>query len=369
MPGKLRLQNQRDHLPGIIGIGITILMILPYVLSSSEFAPVITAKEARTLPEFWSGGRTLFFTNDPWQFWFCGGRSGILPSEWCSLSWKPPQIFAGLLLPIVMVFPSRFPLVKQVTQAVWILPQILLASVSLFLTAHVVLFKLYLPSRYTEHSLRIIMAIAAGIALTIILDTVLGVCRQSQFLQRKIIVGLILFLGIPLLIYPSLLNEFPRANYRVGKPSLYEFFTQQPKDITIASLAKEADNIPTFSQRSVLISKEAAIPLMVGYYRIIRQRATDLIYAQYTSELVEVQQFIQKYGIDLWLLEPSALTPEYLINNSWLQQYQPVTTDAVARLQQGKTPALSRYISRCTIFETRGLVVLQADCLMKLPSE
>ncbi|NCS07935.1 MAG: hypothetical protein GPJ07_15815 [Microcystis aeruginosa G13-07] len=53
------------------------------------------------------------------------------------------------------------------------LPQILLSSIAFYLISHAVLFKLYLPQRYTEHSLRIVFAIAGGIALSILIDNLL----------------------------------------------------------------------------------------------------------------------------------------------------------------------------------------------------
>jgi hypothetical protein len=36
----------------------------------------------------------------------------------------------------------------------------------------------------------------------------------------------------------------------------------QPQDIRIASLAEEANNIPTFAQRSILVGREYAIPII-----------------------------------------------------------------------------------------------------------
>ncbi len=121
---------------------------------SSEFAPVITAAEARKLPEFATEGRASFFNdNDPWEFWFNASRSGIrLPS-----ALMPPLVYAGFLLPILLRYPSQFPLSKQVSGGIILLPQLILASLAMFFAAHALLFKLHLPSRYTQHSLRIVM--------------------------------------------------------------------------------------------------------------------------------------------------------------------------------------------------------------------
>jgi hypothetical protein len=66
-----------------------------------------------------------------------------------------------------------------------------------------------------------------------------------------------------------------------------------------------------FSHRSILVGSEYAIPYHLGYYRQIRQRATDLISAQYSHDFTEIKSFIQKYRVNFWLLDTEAFTPEY----------------------------------------------------------
>jgi len=58
----------------------------------------------------------------------------------------------------------------------------------------------------------------------------------------------------------------------------------------------------------------------------------------------------------------------YVANNQWIRQYQPAATEAIVNLEQGTIPALSR-VKRCSVFETEGLVVLQAECTAKEPEE
>jgi hypothetical protein len=140
-----------------------------------------------------------------------------------------------------------------------------------------------------------------------------------------------------------------------GEPLLYQFFRKQPNDIRIASLTEEANHLPTFARRSVLVAKTYADPYHVGYYRQIRQRANDLIRAQYSQDLAQVQNINRKYKIDFWLLERTGFTPEYIANNNWLQQYQPTATEAVNSLKLGNIPALSKLTKACSVFE-------QIDC-------
>ena len=181
-----------------------------------------------------------------------------------------------------------------------------------------------------------------------------------------------MLLGAALVGYPVLRNmgqsPFPRTSYKVGRaPALYEFFSRQPKDTLIASLARESDNLPTFSRRAVLVARGYAIPYHVGYYRQIRQRTTDLIRAQYSHSLADVQQLIQAYGVDFLLLDRAAFAPEYVASNTWIRQFQPAATEALANLAQGTAPALATVMERCAVLETEGLVVLEAACIAKAP--
>ncbi|MBE9129698.1 MULTISPECIES: hypothetical protein [unclassified Coleofasciculus] len=364
---------QRDYWFCGLGLGMVLLVLLPYALEPSEFGSVITVAQARALPAFSSEGWSNFFNDDPWNYWVCGKRSGMLPTEWCRLMAKysilllPPQVWVSFSLPFLLRNTSRFPLVKQVTGSVFLLPQMLFVSGGMFFAAHLLLFKLHLPNRYTEHSLRILVALAAGVALTILLDALLQVAQNKG--KPLLAIGFTGVLGAVLILYPSVLQAndypFPTTQYTVGTvPELYEFLQKQPKDTLIASLVEEANSLPTFAQRSLLVGGEGyALPYHLGYYNQIYQRTVDLIEAQYSPDWATVQNFIQRYGVDLWLLEQGAFTPEYVNNNRWIREYESAATDARLSLERGRVPVLVEGMEKCAVFETKGLVVLQAECL------
>ena len=97
--------------------------------------------------------------------------------------------------------------------------------------------------------------------------------KKSWAIASGLLIALTIF-------YPVDEPGFTRTNYRPGRvPSLYEFFQQQPKNILIASLALEANNLPNFANRSVLVAPEYAIPFNVGYYQDFSQITSDLIRA------------------------------------------------------------------------------------------
>ena len=357
---KISSQNRR-----FLGANLMIagLILLTYALTSSEFGPTISAVQARELPEFLPGGRSQFFIDDPWAFWF-HGRSGI----GFSAILTPVFMALGFLLPIVLRFPKVFVLVRAVSASSRILLEIVIAAFLMFFAAHGLLFKLHLPSRYTQHSLRMVMAWAAAIALTILLD---ALWRWGQSVPKKITAGIISgVLAIAFLFYPQLtMNNFPWTAYERGEqPELYAFLQQQPSDILIASLAEEANNLPTFAHRSVLAAREYAIPYHWGYYEPFRNRLQRMIQAQYSPNFRDVVDFLQDYGVDWWLIEKGAFAPGYLSYNRWLNPYA-VTQEAIANLEAGIQPAIATLMTQCSGFETADFAVLSADCILTVQQD
>ena len=364
--GKIELSSAKeDYWLCITGLGVALLVLLPYALITSEYGPAINAAEAKTLPEFLPGGRASFFADDFWQFWVSSRRSGLLGST----MFTPATMCAGLLLPFLLLFPTKLPLVNKVSKQVNLLVQLPLVSLALFFAAHALLFRLHLPSRYTQRSLEIVLALASAIALTLLLNAILNWAQSNQSVGKQILaLGAAAIIIVPLVIYPYFLgNSFPKTNNEAGNsPRLYQFFAQTPQDSLIASLSREADFIPSFSARSVLVSREYSIPYHTNYYRQFRQRMVNLIQAQYSPNLAEVQNFIQKYGVDFWLLEDNSLTAEYLdtVENRWLKQYQPAVAEARHILEQ-EVPALVNLIETCSVLKIEGFTVLDAECIAK----
>ena len=370
----LHFRNQQKLTILTIGLTTAFLILLPYALNTSEYSPIITLTQAKKLPEFFPGGRASFFSNNNFDFWLTGDRSGIIPPEWLSQSFLPPQVWAGLLLFIFLSLKERFP-TQKITNKIILLPELALGSTGIFLAAHLLLFRLHHPSRYSQHSLRIIMALAGGIAFTLIIDIIrkklhlLNLsCKNKPFQKIKTIsISICIYIVLTLLLlYPALTNNFPVTNYVVGKaPQLYEYLAQQPSDIRIASLALEANNIPTFAKRSILVSSEYALPYHQGYYSQIKQRAKDLIQAQYSPNLEQVKKIIRKYKIDFWLLDSQALTLEYVRKNHRLQQLNNTATTLVrAQMENGIIPSLLNVQESCRVLDIQDLVLLEAKCIL-----
>ncbi|HIK09183.1 MAG TPA: hypothetical protein IGS52_02765 [Oscillatoriaceae cyanobacterium M33_DOE_052] len=353
---------KRNGMFELAGLVTALGVMLPYVWQTSDFGPTISLAAAKELPEFWSGGRSEFFTDRLDEFWLSSRRSGCLPNRMAVACWF------GLLLPLVQRYSQTFPLTKKISHDIIILPQITITAFTLFFAAHILLFTLHLPSRYTTHTLQIVLGLAAGICIAIITDKLRQQSRQGLIISGIIVTALIL--------YPLTVSKFPRPYYKTGKEiELYQFFQQQPKDILIASIAEEGHFLPTFTQRSILVGREYAIPYHLGYYREFRDRTAAVIQAQYSPDSAPMRELIAKYGIDFWLLDRAAFTPSYFEENEWLEEYQAkkfpqdevvmTVKNSLATLQRGETPALSQLAAVCMVWENDKFVVLAGECLGK----
>jgi len=345
-------------------LAVVLIVGLLYAYKLRDTGPIISAAEARTVPEFLPGGRTAFFGYDFWSFWVTRKNSGLLPDP--LLSGVP--LYGAVLLPLLMYYRRAFPLAQKMTAAVGVLPRITLASLAMFAVAEAVLFKLYFPNRFTQHTLRIVLALAAGFAIAILLDGLLDWSRRHrQAIARQVMAGILtVFIIMGLVVYTRYVPGFPNTKYRNGHaPELYKFFSAQPKDALVATLAEEAKNIPTFARRSTLIAREYAFAYHPRYYTRIEERVSDLLAAQYSPDLSVMQSFIRKYEVAFVLIEREAFNVKYLASNAWLQQYQPAAAAAIEQLKTGQPPALERVMPDCTAFETEDFVVLSAEQILK----
>jgi hypothetical protein len=360
--GSLRLsQNSQDYWFCGIGLAVAVLVMLPYALQISDFGPTISADRARLLPEFWDEGRLNFFHDDLWYFYMGSTRSGLFPESLLT----PTTLAFGLLLPFLLIFSRRFPLAKHLSANIALLPQMLLTSVGWFVAAHALLFKLHRPSVYTSYTFKIAIALAAGIAIALLLDNILRWARQPSLLRQSLALASVGIFAAATILFPATWGDFPKTNYIVGRyPSLYQFLAEQPKDILVASLSEEANNLPTFAQRSVFVSWEHSFPYQVGYDEIIRPRVMDLIRAQYSRDLDEVRNFINEYGIDFLLVDSVAFTSDYLSNNSWFKQWKTLAQEIEQTLEAEETPALAPLLERCGIVKSEDIFLLPSECIV-----
>lgn len=365
-----------DYRPWVLAISLTVAILLFFSHQvTAQIGPVISAEQMRTMPEFHVNGRRQYFGVSPLNFWFSGASGLRIPLF-------PPIIWLGTFFPLTILREgrkqkadarSRMSLASKLTSQNQVLAELLFSALGFFFLAHLLFPTLYLPSRYTFYSMRVLMAIATGLMLTLVLD---GVRRWLQDRQHsrwqmgdrvKAMVGV--GVAIAILTVPAIPSIFlPCQGWIMGEtPQIYQFLSQTPKDTLIASLDPEASNIPAFSQRSVWVSGEFALPYHATFYELMLERMAALVKAQYSPEVAVLRSFIQTHGIDRWLVHQNFADPAYLMDQSWLvnSTIQPTVIDMAKHLDQGRHPALLTLIPFCTIVKENELILLDAHCLLE----
>jgi hypothetical protein len=247
-------RRRQPYLWAIASFIIVVVLLVPILnhRGVEAYGALVTRQEMLTMPEFARNGRTPFFIDDPLEFWF-SGTSGLNTPVY------PYAIWLAYLLPLVLKRKAAHSQstgfqnigfqnigksdalqssVPQINTS--ILTQMGIAALLLFFAAHLVLFRLYWPSRYPYHTFPFLFSVSAGIVLT------LWVERVRRGLQRFSLSGLpqkvlnILSLGFMavLLLLPLAPSIFLGLQGWVQgtSPALYRFIAQQPKDTLIAGL-------------------------------------------------------------------------------------------------------------------------------------
>lgn len=333
-------------------------VLIPYAIVTGVNGPVFGMAEARTMPIFQPDGRLKYFLDNPFAFFLIGRRSGFFAGG----VWRGnPLMFSALALPFLLrCRPAMAPL-HAARADVRVLWQVLLMSLVLFLAAHAVYLKLYVPTRYTQHTLRILLSLAGGMVLVAWVAR-LARARTARWRVAGPLAIATVLLGFPLALIAAN-SKFPRTSVEIGgQPALYAFFQAQPKDTLLATLSLEGDAIPAFSLRMTYAGREFAIAIHRDYYREMRRRAIALVTAHYSPEQGVLTAFIEDEGIDFVMLDRDAFRPGYLATR-WVRQHHDAVARAEATLAGPRRPALERLIAPCTTFKTDRNIVLDARCL------
>lgn len=318
------------------------------------------------MPEFGPEGRVPFFFLSWWNYWI-GGNGGIH-----NLPTRPPWFLAALLWPVLRRFPEQFPLLKAVPRGARPVPQVIGGALSLFALAHLFLFRLYLPNRYTQSTTRVLMILLAGGVTLGLIDAVLRWAEKRRSESQQ--AGEVFTLGAAAVLlglmagYPMLLPNFPTSGYVQGvAPGLYHFFELQPATIRIASLSDEVDNLPTFCRRSIIIGAECAVPFHPGYYLPLRDRGLQIARAQYSADPAVLQECVRDQQIDFWLLDRKAFSPYYWKKSRLLRQLRLSVADQSLGVAQGAMPILQRPPPGSVVYQDAHFIVLDARRLLAQP--
>lgn len=360
--------NRQDYIICLTSILVAAIPLIVYVLSSQRYLPVISGSEAIQMPEFWyPDGRVPYYSDKILDTYIFGWQSGLKPGK---LLKSPTQIGSlSFCLPFLLYFSSTFSLATKLKKNVVVLVHIILVSLGLNLLAHLVFLKLFYPNRYTRYPLTFVVVLASCLSLFILFEASWRwFSHHEQFpmmTKKAAVVIMTTLLGGYCLLYPLhlLSQKLPRVHYHL--PDLEMFFAKQPKNIMIASLESlPANNLPTFSQRSVLTAIEFALPYHLKYYTLLKQKTIDLINAHYTDDFSQLKKFIEQYKVDFFVVRESTFSPKFLKVNGWFKNWKDIAQEITKHQEEGKVPSLLQLSQICADFQSEDWLIVSSQCIL-----
>jgi hypothetical protein len=224
-------------------------------------------------------------------------------------------------------------------------------SLVLFTAAHLVLFRLHHPSRYTLYTLPLAFILTIGANTGAFLDRLKPLWKALPHwlpLLGKRGWGWLL-LALAALAYTYAQGHyFSRLDMATLDPpdlQLMEFLRTLPENALVAGHPCVMDAVPLLARRKVLANHELSLPYYYGYYGSIRKRITDFFEAYYASSRETVEAFARGYGVDVLVVRKEHFDPAFLEGKIY---YEPFNKAVKERLKEGggfvlQTPALEKW--------------------------
>jgi len=258
--------------------------------------PRTSLEAALSMPEFFDGGRSAFFSEDIWSFYFTKSSSGLGINPYAAL---------GLLFAIVLTL-HYFP--RAISIEIWSLAA---TSIALFVLAHMTLFLMYFPNRFVRYTLPVFYLLFLSSLLPSVVDSLRKMkwmsriyhslperrqCRVFAFVSGIVLLS---FFGEATLKIKSALtapSRFPDME------AAYRFLETLPKETLVAAHPDDADDVPLRARRSVLASRETSLPYHLGYYNKMRERIQAMLIACYADNWSDVDTLYYHFGVDVFIV-------------------------------------------------------------------
>lgn len=292
---RLRVNFRRNGLaPFLIGSVLTLaVLISAYIVFKDEAAGrLVTPTEAAHMPEFYRNGRVEFFHESPIVQYLQGEDAGLGLHGPVNV-----LLFTSVLIGLLLR-SEAFKTPKEV----W---HLMLSSLCLFLLAHFLLFRLHLPSRFSEVPISLSLMVFTSIHLRPAIQKVTGLIPSHRLRSRPVAVAEVAVVALVLSFFILGMSMSQAKLVRFPDGPLTSFLATLPKDTLIAGHPEDMDWIPIFSKRKVLVNREGSLPYHVEYYGEIQKRTYDTLDAYYADSLADIARFCRKHGVDYLVVNRS----------------------------------------------------------------
>lgn len=365
----------------------------------------LSAEMARRFPEFGADGTLHFFEPNLIDY-LSQNRSGFDLRDSGSI----------LLLAAAALLLLRPANARLLRQPVWAMPIVALVA---FVVAQLVLFKLYLPHRYT-YPIVAFCPIAVGVALRPTWDAVWA-SRHAAWRAFALLCAPALITALAVLVFPlgpkdpwsdltspagvaiaaatlliaavaaPLLARAPagtRAGWAaaltgVGLCALVvavphhdargfqcesgpviQYLRHLPKDAIVAGDPEDLKCLPATTKRAVVISTQLAPSYERGYFLMARRRMFDTLDAVYGDDPRAITALGRRYGAtDLWIQRGAIRREMDATAPRWPATEQPYGAYVQRLLADGHTPASLRLPERCRRYVSGPAEVYSIPCL------
>jgi hypothetical protein len=311
----------KDWIPlGLMTAAAVVMMLVFMKGLPPEFGPVVTAEQARTMPEFQPEARAEYFGQ--------GWRDFIFENPLSGFGQPMPEVlkFFGLIVLSVVLFRNFMP------REGWFL---LIGSLLSFIAAHILIFKMHVPNRHVQYPLVVFRLIWIAALVKPIVDLSTQALRRvpAVWNARGPIVAVILvavLIGIGTSSIKRMTKEL-HAKVNQDEENAFAFIRSLPPDVLVAAHPYDADKIPLRTQHSVLAMWETYHPYWMGYYHYIQPRVEASLYATYASDWNDLAKLNTQYGVGVFLVNED----RYWDNHSiWF--CRPYTPEAVRLVEIGR---------------------------------
>jgi hypothetical protein len=390
----------------LAGVLALIAVLLPDQLKGGAPAQ-LSESMARKFPEFNRLGTLHFFESDPITY-LTQNRSGFDLRGAGSI----------LVIAAIALLVFRPANARALRQQVWAMP---IVSLILFTIAQLVLFKLYLPHRYT-YPIVAFAAIAVGVSLkptfeavwarrhggwgafgllvaplvvttlaiwvfplgpkepwdnfispvsiAVAVGTVVAAAAVVLVLQHTETAGRAALAAALAGIGLTALIAFVPERYERGTDcptgQTIQYLRTLPKDAIIAGDPIDLKCVPATTRRAVVISTQLAPSYEKAYFLMGRQRMFDQLDAIYGSNPQAIVKLGQKYGAtDLWIRRGSILRQWQHKGGPWRAWSRPYGTYVKRLVAHEPKPASLQLPKSCLKFQKGPNEVYSIPCVTK----
>jgi hypothetical protein len=368
---------------------------------------LLTAAQAREYPEFGPRGQMHFFASSTLDY-LKQNYSGFALQD-------SGSILAVAALFLLLVRPRNASLLRR---EVWCMP---IASLALFALAHALLFRLYLPHRFTYALLpffciaiavlfrptveawsdrarpSLVAAAMLPFALALVAVTVFPLGPQlslsgyaswlregSWHVLAGLVAGLLLaaalwagrtrgnrgrglaaavtvLSGAVLVAQVAFAGGGDSPGVKRCRAEVYGYLRTLPEDAVIAGDPVDLDCVPIAARRAVVISRKLYQPWEIDYFEMIRDRMFNTVRAYYGASAAALVELRTRYGSDYLLVRRPLRT------RPW-GRMAPFTEEFRRLRRSVPVPAVLRLPDRCRTWTNGSFEVYDLACVAQVPA-